>query len=274
MVWQGEYSNVALKIELKPNERVMLGDCVVTNTDQRTRLVIEGAVPILREKDIMTLSSANSPAKRIYLAVQFMYLAKQPRDNYALYLRLVREMLKAAPGAKLFIDRINNRILTGELYKALKEARKLIAYEKESSTMHYASKPHAKTARETAGPRELEATLLLNAAAKLQAVHDSWRDKPAGLNEAIMYNRRLWTVFIDAVMRDDNKLPRTVRENLTKLGMFVMSETFALMTQPKPSHIKSIIKINGGIAAGLRGKAQQAECARLATREAAVTADA
>ncbi len=33
-----------------------------------------------------------------------------------------------------------------------------------------------------------------------------------------------------------------------------MGETFALMTKPKPEHLKSIIKINRGIAAGLRGK--------------------
>ena len=45
---------MALKIELKPGERIILGDCVVTNADQRTRLVIEGDAPILREKDIMT----------------------------------------------------------------------------------------------------------------------------------------------------------------------------------------------------------------------------
>ncbi len=246
---------MALKIELKPGERMIVGDCVVTNADQRARLLIEGAVPILRQKDIMTLGRANSPAKRIYLAVQFMYTAKRPQDNYALYLRLVREMLKAAPATRPYIDRINNRILTGELYKALRETRKLIAYEEEHLDMNYASKAYAKVAKETAPPRELEASLLLKAAAKLQAVHDSWRDKPAGLNDALMYNRRLWTVFIDAVMRDDNKLPHAVRENLTKLGMFVMSETFALMTQPKQNHIKSIIKINRGIAAGLRGRA-------------------
>ena len=67
---------MALKLELKPNERVILGDCVVTNTDKRTRLVIEGAVPILREKDIMTAGLADTPAKRIYLAVQRMYTSK------------------------------------------------------------------------------------------------------------------------------------------------------------------------------------------------------
>ena len=120
--------------------------------------------------------------------------------------------------------------------------------------MHYASKAYAKTAKETLPPRELEASLLLKAAAKLQAVHDSWRDKPAGLSEALAYNRKLWTVFIDAVTRDDSRLPAPVRENLTKLGMFVMSETFSLMTKPKPEHVEALIKINRGIAAGLSGK--------------------
>ena len=121
--------------------------------------------------------------------------------------------------------------------------------------MHYASKAYAKTAKETLAPRELEASLLLKAAAKLQAVHDSWRDKPDGLSEALQYNRKLWTVFIDAVTRDDNKLPAQVRQNLANLGTFVMGETFSLMTKPTPNNLTSLIKINRGIAAGLRGKA-------------------
>lgn len=247
---------MALKIELKPNERVILGDCVVTNTGQRTRLVIDGAVPILREKDIMSLRRADSPARRIYLAVQFMYTAKVPQEHHAIYLRLARETVKGAPGMRPFIDSINNRILTGELYKALKEARKLIAYEKRnSSTMNYASKAYAKVANETAPPRELEASLLLQGAAKLQAAYDSWRDKPPNLNDAVLYNRRLWTVFIDAVMSDGNKLPVPVRQNIANLGAFVMGEVFSLMTNPKPDHLTSIIKVNRGIAAGLRSKA-------------------
>jgi flagellar protein FlbT len=247
--------NVALKIELKPNERILLGDCVVTNTDQRTRLVIEGTVPILREKDIMSLSRADSLAKLIYLAVQFIYTAKRPNDHHALYFRLAGEFLKAAPSAKPYIESINNRILTGQPYKALKEARKLIAYEKEHLDMRYASDAYAKTAIETARPRELEASLLLQAAAKLQAVHDSWRDKPQGLDDALLYNRRLWTIFLDAVTSESNKLPAAVRENVRRLGVYVMAETFSLMTNPKPDHLTSIIKINRGIAAGLRGKA-------------------
>jgi flagellar protein FlbT len=245
---------VALKIELKPNERILLGDCVVTNADQRTRLLIEGSAPILREKDIMSLSRADSLAKLIYLAVQFIYMAKHPKDHHALYFRLADEFLKHAPSAKPNIERINNRILTGEPYKALKEARKLIACEEEHLDMHYASRAYAKTAIETALPRDLEASLLLQAAAKLQAVHDSWSEKPSGLNDALLYNRRLWTIFLDAVTSESNKLPAAVRENIRRLGVYVMGETFSLMTRPKQEHLMSIININRRLAAGLRGK--------------------
>ena len=118
--------------------------------------------------------------------------------------------------------------------------------------MHYASKAYAQTVKETAPPRQLEASLLLKAAAKLQAVHESWREKPIGLYEALTYNRKLWTVFIDAVIDDDNRLPLQVRQNIANLGIFVMGETFSLMTKPSPEHLQSLININRGVAAGLR----------------------
>ena len=122
---------MALKVELKPGERIIVGECVVTNADQRTRLVIEGEAPILREKDIMTAELANTPAKRIYLAVQLMYVSRDPRAHHEIYFSLVRDTLRAAPSTWPHIESINNHILTGEMYKALKDAKKLIAYEQE-----------------------------------------------------------------------------------------------------------------------------------------------
>lgn len=121
---------MTLKIELKPGERIILGECVVTNADQRTRLLVEGSAPILREKDIMTAERADTPAKRIYLAVQLMYTAKDPQAHHELYFSLVRDIVQAAPSVWPHIENINNQILTGKMYKALKDARKLIAYEK------------------------------------------------------------------------------------------------------------------------------------------------
>ena len=122
---------MGLKVELKPGERIILGECVITNTDQRTRLLIDGQAAILREKDILTPDRADTPAKRIYLAVQLMYTSKDPSTHHEVYFALVRDILEAAPSVWPFIESINNHILTGEMYKALKVAKKLIAYEGE-----------------------------------------------------------------------------------------------------------------------------------------------
>jgi flagellar protein FlbT len=122
---------MALRVELKPGERIIVGDCVITNDNQRTRFLIDGQVPILREKDIMTPERADSPAKRIYLAIQLMYTSRDPRAHHDVYFRLIRDIVQAAPSAWPLIENINNQILTGDLYKALKEAKKLIAYEQE-----------------------------------------------------------------------------------------------------------------------------------------------
>ena len=122
---------MALKVELKPGEKMILGDCVITNDDQRTRLYIQGNVPILREKDILTPETADTPARKVYLAVQMMYLDKDPKVHHETYFRLIKELMLAAPSMMPLVDKVNNRILTGSLYKALKEAKALIAYEGE-----------------------------------------------------------------------------------------------------------------------------------------------
>ncbi len=122
---------MGLKVELKPGERIILGESVVTNGDQRTRLIIEGEAPILREKDIMTPETADTPCKRVYLIVQLMYLSRDPSQHHDTYFRLVKEIIAAAPSTSGYFDRINNQILTGNNYKALKEAQTLIDYEKD-----------------------------------------------------------------------------------------------------------------------------------------------
>jgi flagellar biosynthesis repressor protein FlbT len=122
---------MALKVELKPGEKIIIGKCVVTNANQRTRLFINGHAPILREKDIMTVEIADTPAKKIYLAVQLMYLDEDIGKVQDRYFGLVNAFIAAAPSATRIIDNINNEILTGSTYKALKQARKLIQFEQE-----------------------------------------------------------------------------------------------------------------------------------------------
>jgi flagellar protein FlbT len=122
---------MALKVELKPGERILIGECVLTNSDRRATFVIDGKMPIIREKDIMTAEQANTPAKRIYLSILLMYTSRDARDQHATYFALVRDLVQAAPSAWSQIEIINNHILTGDLYKALKQAKQLITYEQE-----------------------------------------------------------------------------------------------------------------------------------------------
>ncbi|HZL32307.1 MAG TPA: flagellar biosynthesis repressor FlbT [Pseudolabrys sp.] len=122
---------MALKVELKPGERILIGECVLTNSDRRTTFLIDGKVPIIREKDIMTAEQANTPAKRIYLSILLMYTSRDAREQHGTYFALVRDLVQAAPSTWGQIEIINNHILTGDLYKALKQAKQLITYEQE-----------------------------------------------------------------------------------------------------------------------------------------------
>ena len=122
---------MALKVELKPGEKLLVGNCIITNSDQRTRLFIDGNAPILREKDILTSETANTPAKRIYLAVQLMYIEEDTERAQSTYNEMSRDFVAAVPSSLPIVDQINNEILTGSLYKALKAAQKLIEYEQD-----------------------------------------------------------------------------------------------------------------------------------------------
>lgn len=122
---------MALKVELKPGEKLLVGNCIITNSDQRSRLFIEGQAPILREKDILTPKTADTPARRIYLAVQIMYIENDIGILRKEYFSLVNDIVTAAPSTVSIVDRINNDILTGNLYKALKSAKQLIQFEQE-----------------------------------------------------------------------------------------------------------------------------------------------
>lgn len=122
---------MALIIDLKPGEKILVGTAVMTNDNQRTRLHISGDTPILREKDIMQESEATSPCRKIYFLLQCMYLARNPRDYHPKYFSLMKMIQDAAPSTSLFCIKINAQLIQAHYYKALREARELIAHEDE-----------------------------------------------------------------------------------------------------------------------------------------------
>ncbi len=122
---------MSLRVELKPFERIVIGESVITNSDTKTAFLIDGDAPILREKDILTAETANTPAKRIYLCVQMMYLENDIPKYQELYFGFVKEILEAVPSFREPIEAASKLILSGSLYKALKELRTLIRREEQ-----------------------------------------------------------------------------------------------------------------------------------------------
>ena len=88
-----------------------------------------------------------------------------------------------------------------------------------------AAQAYRTVARQSSSPRELEATLLLQAAARLQSVHDSWDENRTQLDAALLHNRKLWTVFLTEMTDANNPMPKNVRQNVANIGLFVMNHT-------------------------------------------------
>jgi flagellar protein FlbT len=121
---------MALKISLKPNERIIIGGAVVQNGSARSDFVIENSVSVLREKDIMGLADANSPCRRIYFAIQLMYVdEKHIEEHRATYWELAKDVTGAAPSTICLIDQISEHILHDRYYQGLKLTNTLIEYE-------------------------------------------------------------------------------------------------------------------------------------------------
>lgn len=122
---------MVLVIDLKPGEKILVGDAVITNDEHRTRLHIAGVSPIMREKDVMQETQADTPAKKIYFLVQCMYMDRTPENYHAAYFDMVKDIQTAAPTTGSHFSKINQHIMNENYYKALKAAKKLITYEKE-----------------------------------------------------------------------------------------------------------------------------------------------
>ena len=123
---------MSLKITLKPHEKFILGTAVIANGDAKSTFVVENDVPILRGKNIMTLASADTPCKKIYFAIQLMYVDnKNLPEHHKTYWELVKDVAMAAPSTKPLLQEISNEILNDRYYQALKLTKKLVDYEQE-----------------------------------------------------------------------------------------------------------------------------------------------
>jgi flagellar biosynthesis activator protein FlaF len=116
----------------------------------------------------------------------------------------------------------------------------------------HAATAYGSTFKVAVDPRQLEANVLLKAARQLEEVRHGWTpEREPELEDALLYNRKLWTVFAAEVADDANPLPVPIRNNIANIAVFVFKRTLELQAAPSPEKIDPLIEINRNLAAGL-----------------------
>lgn len=105
--------------------------------------------------------------------------------------------------------------------------------------------------------RELEAAVLMKAAALLRHAQAQWasaqRDRL--LDEALRFNQRIWTFFQVSLADPENRLPDAIKAQVLTLSAYVDRRIFEVMAFPEPDKLSVLIAINTNLAAGLKGSA-------------------
>jgi flagellar biosynthesis repressor protein FlbT len=124
---------MTLRVTLKRGERLYIGGCAIRDESQNIVLLIEGKLPLLRERDLLTANTADTPAKKLALVLQQMYLTETFAELHEVYIVFARDLLKALPEGASFVNSVDQHIASGNYFRALKEARDLVEFEGERS---------------------------------------------------------------------------------------------------------------------------------------------
>jgi flagellar protein FlbT len=123
---------MALRIQLRPGERLLVGGTVIRNGSQRSTLWIESAAPVLREADILPPRLVRTPCERVYLALEMLYVEPaRAAAHLAACEALAAEVRDAAPSLAPDLEAVDALVRSGDVYRALRRARTLLAREKE-----------------------------------------------------------------------------------------------------------------------------------------------
>lgn len=125
---------MALKLSLKPDEKLVINGAVIANGERRSTLIVHNKASILREKDIMQENDVNTPAKRIYFPIMLMYMDGGANNKYydEFVLRMTEFMnVISTPSAVENCVKISRDVMDKNYYKALMNCKKLINFEQE-----------------------------------------------------------------------------------------------------------------------------------------------
>lgn len=119
-----------LKLEFKSGEKLMINGAVIENVGGNAKLLVHNNAAILRNKEVLSETDEVTPAARVYLALQCVYMFPDQSDRYMKkFGEYLNDYVQACPSAKPIAEEIQDTISEGKIYKALKKTHELISHE-------------------------------------------------------------------------------------------------------------------------------------------------
>ena len=66
---------MGLRLRLRPNERIIVNGCVLTNCDRRNTITVSSFGQVLRGKYVLQPEDARSPIRRLYFTIQMLLIS-------------------------------------------------------------------------------------------------------------------------------------------------------------------------------------------------------
>ena len=124
---------MALRLTLKPNEKIVINGCVIRNADRRQTLTIENYADVVRGVDLLDESSAATPVKKVYFFIQSALLRPEIRKELRPIIH--KSLAELVP---IFNEQIAghifeaaNHVSAANYYKAMRSLREVMRYEDE-----------------------------------------------------------------------------------------------------------------------------------------------
>ncbi|MBT3359240.1 MAG: flagellum biosynthesis protein FlbT [Rhodospirillales bacterium] len=119
-----------LKIEIKTGDKIIINGAVMENDGPTAKFLVHNRCAILREKEVMAEEESNTPASRIYFALQCAYIFPHKKNEYLeLFGKYVQDYLTASPSSGPILDKILEEVTHDRLYQGLRAAQKLLEHE-------------------------------------------------------------------------------------------------------------------------------------------------
>ncbi|MCQ8185502.1 flagellar biosynthesis repressor FlbT [Parvularcula maris] len=66
---------MGLRLRLRPNERIIVNGCVLTNGDRRNTITVSSFGQVLRGKYVLQPEDAKTPVRQLYFAIQMLLIS-------------------------------------------------------------------------------------------------------------------------------------------------------------------------------------------------------